>query len=83
MGILVLVRGISHGVARLTMRPAAGGHSTERWQDKSRSLRRGRAVEDCRTFRHITRGVPPHDSLSIPAIPWHFTTKRTSRPPVP
>jgi hypothetical protein len=78
---LALVRGISDRVARLVMRPVGVGHPTERWQDKSREVRRGRMFEESRHTRHFARGATAHDSLPLQTTPWYFSTTRTSRAP--
>ena len=83
MGLSVPLRGISDGVARLTVRPAGGGHPTARWQDKSRKLRHGRAAEERRNFKHVARGATAVDSLPLRTTPWKFTTTRTSRVTAP
>jgi hypothetical protein len=80
---LVALRGISNGVARLTVRPGGGGDPTERWQDKSREARRGRAVEECRHISHLARGATAHHRLPLGTTHWHFATSRTSRAPMP
>jgi len=81
MGLSVPLRGISDTVARLTVRPGGGGHPTARRQDKSRTLRRGRPVEERRHFKHLARGATADDSLPLRITPWKFTITRTSRAP--
>jgi hypothetical protein len=81
MSLSVPLREISDGVARLTVRRGGGGHPTARWQDKSRKLRRGRAAEEHRHFKHLARGATGDDSLPHGTTPWHFATTHTSRAP--
>src|SRR5262249_35842323 len=78
MGSLVVIRGISDLVAHWTVRAGGAGYPTARWQDKSRSLRLGRAAEECRHINHLARGATVHDSLPIRTSPCNFTTPRTS-----
>jgi hypothetical protein len=81
MASLALLRGISDAVACLAVRPGSGSDPTARWQDKSRKLRRGRAVEECRRTRHFARGATARNSLPLRTTAWNFTTTRTSRAP--
>jgi hypothetical protein len=62
---LSLVRMISHVGVRLTMGPGSGGHPTERWQDKSRSLRPGRPAADGRKISALARCSLLRDSLGF------------------
>jgi len=78
----MILRGMAHVLARLMMSPGRRRHSTERWQDKSRKLRRGRVAEECRRISHLTRGAITHDGLPIGTTVWKYTTARTSRAPV-
>jgi hypothetical protein len=55
------VRMISRGVVRWTVRRGSGGHPTERWQDKSRSLRPGRPAADGRRISDFPRCALLHD----------------------
>ena len=80
---LTLVRGMSHMVVCLVVRPRRGNHPTGLWQDKSRKLRRGRMVEELRCIKHLIRGATEPHSLPICITDWHFTTTRTSRTPAP
>ena len=41
---LSIVRMISHGVVRLMAETGSGGHSTDRWQDKSAAFGRAHMV---------------------------------------
>jgi hypothetical protein len=79
MSLLALFRGISHVVAHSTVRRGGAAYSTDRWQDKSRRLRLGRAAEECRRIRHLARGATANDRLPIRTTPCNFTTARTSR----
>jgi hypothetical protein len=76
-----LVRGISDIVALSMVRPGGAEYPTARWQDKSRRLRRGRAVEELRHISQFARGATAHDSLPIRITPCSFTTARTSCTP--
>ena len=78
MSLLALLRGISGVAAYSTVRPGGAGYTTARWQDKSRRLRLGRAVEERRLIRHFARGASAHDRLPIRITPCNFTTVRTS-----
>jgi hypothetical protein len=60
---LSMVRMISHGVVRLAVRTGSGGHPTERWQDKSRSLRRCRRAAGGRKISDLARCALFRDSL--------------------
>ena len=53
MGRLTILRGMAHILARLTVRPGRGGHPTDRWQDKSREVRRGRSAEEAQTHQAL------------------------------
>lgn len=55
----------------------------ERWQDKSRKLRRGRVAEELRCIKYILRGAIEPLSLSICITHCDVTTTRTSRTPAP
>jgi hypothetical protein len=63
MTALGAVRIISHIGVRLSPRLSSGGRPTERWQDKSRSLGRGRPAADGREYRHFARCSLMRDSL--------------------
>ena len=65
MGGLTILRGMAHILARLTVRPGGGGHPTDRWQDKSHEVRRGRLAEERRHIRHLARCATAYDSLPI------------------
>jgi hypothetical protein len=81
MARLTVLRGMAHMLARLVVRPGAGDPPTDRWQDKSREVRRGRAAEERRQIRHTARGATAHDSLPIRSTPSRTATTRTSRAP--
>jgi hypothetical protein len=81
MSLLALLRGVSNVVAHSTVRRGTAVDPTARWQDKSRRLRPGRAVEELRNIRHLARGATAHDSLPIRITPCNFTTAHTSRTP--
>ena len=83
MSLPVFLRGISGGVARFAVSLGRGGQPTVRWQDKSRSLRRGRAVGECCHIKRFGRGAPPRDNLPLGTTPWHFVIIRTSRASTP
>jgi hypothetical protein len=83
MSPLALLRGISEVVVESTVRPGRAGHPTERWQDKSRSLRLGRTGEERRDIRRLARGATAHDSPLIRTNSCNFTTARTSHASVP
>ena len=83
MSPLAVLRGISDVVAHLTLRPRGAGYPTARWQDKSRRLRLGRVVEECRNIKRLARGATAHDSLPIRTTPCNFTTARTSHRSAP
>ena len=59
-----------HGIQEQRARPGRLP-PTERWQDKSREVRRGRLAEKRRHIRHAARGATTHDSLLI--HPTHCT----------
>jgi hypothetical protein len=83
MSLLAFVRGISDLVARSTVRARGAGYSTALGQDKSRSLRLGRAAEECRHIKHLARGATAYDSLPSRTTPCNFTPWRTSPMPAP
>jgi hypothetical protein len=60
---LSMVRMTSHGVARLAVKTGSGGHPTDRWQDKSRSLRPDRPAADGRRISDLARCALWRDSL--------------------
>ena len=62
---LGLVRMISHVGVRLAVRPGSGGHPTDGWQDKSRSLWPGRAAADGRKISDLARCSLLCDSLDF------------------
>ena len=78
-----LLRANSYVVAGLVLRSGGAGNSTGRWQDKSRSLRRGRAVEECCNIKRFARGATARDRLPFAATPWRLGTNRTSRASAP
>jgi len=82
MGRLTILRGMAHILARLTVKPDRGGHPTDRWQDKSREVRRGRTVEERRYIRRFARGAIAHDSLPIRTTPWELAITCTALAPV-
>jgi hypothetical protein len=51
MGGLSAFRRMSNILARLSVRPGRGGRPTDRWQDKSREVRRGRSAEERQTIQ--------------------------------
>jgi hypothetical protein len=59
----------------------AGSHAIDRWQDKSREVRRGRKVEERKRIRHFARGATAHDSLPICSSLCKFSVTCTSRGP--
>jgi hypothetical protein len=79
MRALTLFRGMSCLVAHLVVRPDRGSHPTERWQDKSRKLRRGRVAEELRCIKYILRGATEPLGLSICTTHCDITTTCTSR----
>jgi hypothetical protein len=62
---LSTVRMISHVGARWMVRTGSGGHPTERWQDKSHSLRPGRPAADGRKISDLARCALLRDSLGF------------------
>jgi hypothetical protein len=78
MSSLAVLSGMSNVLARLAVRPGRGGQPTDRWQDKSRKLPRGRLTEECRDIKHLARGATAHDSLPIRATACNCATTRTS-----
>jgi hypothetical protein len=60
-----VVRMISRGVVRWTVRRGSGGHPTERWHHKSRSLRPGRPAADGRKISDLARCALLRDSLGF------------------
>jgi hypothetical protein len=62
---LSMVHTISHVVVRLAVRHGSGGHPTDRWQDKSRSLPPGRPAADGRKISDLARCALLHDSLGF------------------
>jgi hypothetical protein len=81
MSCLSVFRSMSNILAHLTVRRGRGGQPTDRWQDKSREVRRGRVVQERRHIRHLVRGAIAHNSLPTRATPWNVTTCCTSRTP--
>jgi hypothetical protein len=79
MGRLTILRGMAHILARLVVSPGRGGHTTDRRQDKSREVRRGRAVEEGRHIRRFAQGATAHDSLHIRPAIWTCAITCTSR----
>jgi hypothetical protein len=62
---LSVVRMISHNVVRWAVRAGSGGHPTDRWQDKSHSLRPGRPAADGRKISDLARCALLRDSLGL------------------
>jgi hypothetical protein len=60
---LSTVRMISDVGVRLAVRTGSAGHPTDRWQDKSRSLRPGRPAADGRKISDLARCALLRDSL--------------------
>jgi len=83
MDALALVRAISGSVACLAVRLGRGGIPTAAGQDKSRSLRRGRAVGECLYVVHFVRCATARDSLAPATTHWRFVAVRTSRASAP
>lgn len=81
MFVLTILRGMSNVVVCLIVRPQGASDPTERWQDKSRKLRRGRTGEELRCIRHFRRGATEPRSFSTCTTHCDFTTTRTSRTP--
>ena len=79
MGRFTILRGMAHIVARLVVRPGRGGHPIDRWQDKSREVRRGRLVGERKQIRRFARGAITHHSLPIRTTPSMTAATRTSR----
>lgn len=79
MAALTILRGMSHVLVCLFVRPEEESHPTERWQDKSRKLRRGRVVEEIRCIKHLARGATEPRSLAISTTRCDFRTTRTLR----
>jgi len=79
MGSLALLRGISNIVARLAMWPGSGAHPTDRWQDKSREVRRGRSAGKRAMIKDLAQCAPAHESLPDHASHCKYRQERTSR----
>ena len=62
---LSMVRMISCVGGRWTLRQESGGHPTDRWQDKSRSLPSGRPAADGWKISDLTRCALLRDSLGL------------------
>ncbi len=62
---LSVVRMISDVGVRLAVRTGSAGHPTDRWQDKSRSLRPGRPAADGRKISDLARCARLRDSLDF------------------
>jgi len=62
---LSMVRMISCVGGRWTMRQETGGHPTDRWQDKSRSLPSGPPAADGRKISDLARCALLRDSLGL------------------
>jgi hypothetical protein len=76
---LGMLRRTSNIVARLKVAPGRGDDPTDRWQDKSREVRRARSAQERREISHLPRGACSHRSLSISATLWTIETSCTSR----
>jgi hypothetical protein len=63
MTALSTVRMISDVGVRLAVRTGSAGHPTDRWQDKSRSLRRCRRAAGGRKISDLARCALFRDSL--------------------
>jgi hypothetical protein len=83
MSLWALLRGVSNVVVHSTVRRGGAEYPTARWQDKSRSLRLGRAAEERKHIRHLARGATEHDSLPIRTTACNFTIASTSCTPAP
>jgi hypothetical protein len=57
MSCLGMFRRMSNVFACLSVRQGSGGNSTDRWQDKSRSLRRELLSADGRKISDLSRGA--------------------------
>jgi hypothetical protein len=62
---LSFVRTLSHDVVCLAWRHGGGGQPTERWQDKSRSLRPGWPAADGRKISNLARCSLLHDDVHL------------------
>ena len=78
MGGLSAFRRMSNILARLSVSPGRRGQPTDRWQDKSREVRRGRSAEERRQISNLARGACSQRSLSIHASPWKIKIMCTS-----
>lgn len=76
---LGILRTTSNTFAGLKVAPGRGDDPTERWQDKSRKVRRGRSAQERREISHLPRGARSQGSLSISATLWTIETSGTSR----
>ena len=62
---LSMVRMISDVGVRLAVRTGSAGHPTDRWQDKSRTLRPGGPAADGRKISDLARCALLRDSLGF------------------
>jgi hypothetical protein len=62
---LSMVRMIKDVGGRWTVRTGSRGHPTDRWQDKSRSLRPGRPAADGRKISDLARCALLRDGLGL------------------
>jgi hypothetical protein len=76
---LGMLRRLSNIVAGLKVEPGRGDDPTDRWQDKSREVRRGRSAQERREISHLPRGAYSQRSLPLPATRWNVETSCTSR----
>jgi hypothetical protein len=83
MADLILLRGMANVIACLIVRSLREGHSAGLGQDKSRKVRSGRAVEECRRIKHRARGATGPRNFLNHATYCDFRVKRTSRVPAP
>jgi hypothetical protein len=71
---LSTVRMISDVGVRLAVRTGSAGHPTDRWQDKSGSLRPGRPAADGRRISGLARCALLRDSLRFVKSQGNSTT---------
>ena len=78
MSTVRVPRNISQEIEPMSIERSRGGRPTERWQDKSREVRRGRLAGKRAMINGLARCAMTRDSLPTPASHCECSHKHTS-----
>ena len=77
MSALIIFRTMANIFRAYDGEAGRGGHPTDRWQDKSRKVRRGRVAQERRKIKHFAQRANRHDSVPIRTSTWNNDTSCT------